>query len=168
MVDKTPDCARVRELLDYDKETGLLTWKKLRRGRFGNVGDEAGSVDKSGHIRVGIDGKVYSAARIIHLWVTGFIPRRMIYKDGDPQNLKWVNLADASEGYSMKKSARRAREHRSVREEAIRVIRENPDLLQSYYLSPEDSRSVMRFVCKNIRARRAANRSRADRDLPLH
>lgn len=147
---------RVRELFDYDRSTGLLAWLKSRRGRFGNVGDEAGSIDKTGHIRVGIDGKIYSAARVIHLWVTGVLPHRMLYKDGDPQNLKWVNLADASEGYSMKKSARTAREYRAVRDEAVEIIKSDPDLSRAYQRgSPEDARAIMRTVTKNVRLRRA-------------
>lgn len=146
--------ARVRELFDYDPETGLLTWRQLRRGRFGKPGDEAGSVDRSGHIRVGMDGKVYSAARLVYLHRTGILPTRIIYLDGNPQNLRWDNLADIADGYSLTKSARAARERRSVREEALKLIRSDAVLRRDYQLSPADSRSVMRTVCAHIRRKR--------------
>ncbi len=43
-----------RSRLNYDPETGRLTWKKLRNTR--RIGEEAKSLDVAGYVQVNISG----------------------------------------------------------------------------------------------------------------
>lgn len=67
------DCEYVRELFDYDADTGLLTWKVKKAYRI-NVGDIAGFLDANGYYTVKIDNSSYKVHRIVWLLVYGYNP----------------------------------------------------------------------------------------------
>lgn len=50
-------------LLEYDKDTGVITWKE-RRGRKIRAGSVAGHVNKKGYRCIGFMGSTYSAHRV--------------------------------------------------------------------------------------------------------
>lgn len=68
---------RVKELLDYDPETGLLTWKVNRRGSA-KAGDVIKTVNGAGYIQLSVDSKRYLAHRVIWLWNYGYFPENQI------------------------------------------------------------------------------------------
>lgn len=124
---------RARELLSYDAETGLLTWRVDRKGKFARRGNEAGSVNTEGHVLVGIDGQQYSAARLIHLMVKGAWPTgNMKFDDHDPQNLRWSNLVDPLDGRSMSAKARYYRNLRLLNKAVTDFIASSPELFNQY------------------------------------
>ena len=65
---------RLRELLEYNPETGVFTWKVDRGNQFTRPGMVAGSVFKEGYIRVFVDGKNHMAHRLAWLHVHGEWP----------------------------------------------------------------------------------------------
>ena len=66
--------ARLKELLDYNQDTGVFTWK-VNRGPMKD-GDIAGSVSKfTGYIKIMISGTNYFAHRMAILYVSGFWPK---------------------------------------------------------------------------------------------
>lgn len=100
----------VRQLLAYDPDTGVLTWR-VHRGRA-TAGSIAGSKDEKGYIRVDIDGVRYRAHRVIWLYMAGeWPPRGIDHRDTDPSNNKWDNLRLATKAQNaanyMRKSGSR-------------------------------------------------------------
>ena len=88
--------ARVRELFNYNSETGALTWA-FNVGPTARVGGIAGSLEKKGYRSIGVDGSYYKAHRLIWLHVTGQWPIGQIdHKDGDKDNNRWDNLRDVT------------------------------------------------------------------------
>jgi hypothetical protein len=69
------DCitaGRARELLSYNAETGVLTWKVSRGGV--RAGDPAGSPQSKGYEQVRIDGTLYYTHRVAWLIAHGRWP----------------------------------------------------------------------------------------------
>ena len=90
--------SRALELLEYDPQTGCLTWKVLRGGR--RPGDVAGTIGeaKPGYFvrQVRVDGVVYWSHRLIWFMVTGCWPDQIDHQDHDPLNNEWKNLRDVT------------------------------------------------------------------------
>lgn len=91
---------RARELLDYDPDTGVLTWRTDRRGGA-YAGDVAGSlkptVQGQRYLTVMIDGRRYLAHRIAWLIQTGSFPEHQIdHVNMDGTDNRWSNLRKAT------------------------------------------------------------------------
>lgn len=92
--------SRLRELLHYDPETGVFTW----RVRWGSAcpGDIAARIHipgdrKRGYGYIAVDGVRYSANRLAWLYMTGKWPSMMVdHADGDPGNDRFTNLREAT------------------------------------------------------------------------
>lgn len=91
--DLTP--ARLRELLHYDAETGVLIWR-VDRGQAGaKAGDRAGHVTSDGYLRVTLAGFRHLAHRLVWLYVYGVWPQhRVDHLNGNPQDNRIANLRD--------------------------------------------------------------------------
>lgn len=88
--------ARLKELFDYDPNTGSLVWKTARQGI--KVGEVAGSINKvSGYRAIMVDGRAHRAHRLVWLWHHGKFPDHEIdHVDRDKQNNRIENLRDVS------------------------------------------------------------------------
>lgn len=88
-----PSIDRVKEILDFDLESGDFRWKK-RVGRA-VVGELAGCVRKNGYRSLNIDGVRYLNHRLVWLMVHGVMPTYVIdHIDGDRLNNRPDNLRD--------------------------------------------------------------------------
>ena len=99
---------RLKELLVYDPETGVFTWRKDRadNARRGAI---AGSPKSDGYMRLCIDGRRYRAHRIAWLYVTGKWPTKEIdHINGDGLDNRWANLREATRSQNMCNTALRA------------------------------------------------------------
>lgn len=86
---------RIRELLIYDPDTGVFTWKKATSNRA-RVGGVAGNMSR-GYREISIDGKSYRAHRLIWLLVHGRWPKVCIdHVNGNPDDNRLANLREAS------------------------------------------------------------------------
>lgn len=82
----------IKEILDYNPETGTLTWR-VDRGKKFKAGTPAGYTTESGWLRLKIDGKNYVAKKLIWLYIHGVLPTTQIKsRDGDSLNLRLDNL----------------------------------------------------------------------------
>jgi hypothetical protein len=85
---------RVRELLDYDPSTGVLTWKVMGSGMKRR---EAGCKRKDGRVIVRVDRIAYLRSRLAYLWMTGEWPTDEIdHINGDAGDDRWTNLRPAT------------------------------------------------------------------------
>lgn len=92
---------RLKELLDYDPDTGLFRWK-LYRGRLAKRGDVAGGEGAKGYWRVWVDGKFYSAHRLAFLWMTGEWPEHEVdHINGVRADNRWANLRQSTRSENM-------------------------------------------------------------------
>jgi hypothetical protein len=98
---------RLRELLDYDPETGVFTW----RGRPGNgvrAGAVAGRVLSTGYRSIKVDRVEHFAHRLVFLYVTGAWPQQEVdHVDCVKDNNRWANLRDVDHSTN-KRNLRRA------------------------------------------------------------
>jgi hypothetical protein len=97
--------ARLRELLHYDRDTGVFTRRTDVLGGKGvgtvvaHAGEIAGTIDKqTGRVKISVDGCIYLAHRLAWLYVTGAWPINVIdHWDTNPSNNAWENLRDVTQ-----------------------------------------------------------------------
>jgi hypothetical protein len=66
---------RLKEILEYDRYTGIFIWINVPKQHKEKLGLEAGYLDKStGYIKIGISGKQYKAHRLAILYTYGNLP----------------------------------------------------------------------------------------------
>lgn len=92
---------RLRELLNYDPQTGIFTRRIDIRQRW-KAGSVAGNIAPSGYVRITIDGRSTQAHRLAWLWMTGAWPDADIdHINGDRADNRWANLRDVTRTVNM-------------------------------------------------------------------
>ena len=92
---------RLKELLCYDPETGIFTWKERvlsRKRKSEKSGQIAGNINKTtGYRRIGIDGESYIAPRLAFLYMKGYFPEHEVdHKNRIRLDDRWENLRHVS------------------------------------------------------------------------
>jgi hypothetical protein len=99
----------VRSVLDYNPETGVLTWKKCPR-QPQLIGKPAGYHRPNGKIIINIKFRYYLAHRLIWLIMTGEWPTTGIdHRDHDGSNNRWNNLRLATQSQNIANAVRSRR-----------------------------------------------------------
>ena len=89
---------RLREVLAYDPDTGVFTWK-ARTSPFSrvNVGDVAGNLRRDGYIEICVDGRKHQSHRLAWLYVYGEWPADQIdHINGIRTDNRIANLREAN------------------------------------------------------------------------
>jgi len=88
--------ARLREVLRYNKRTGVFTWR-ISVGSIMKGSIAGGTSRRTKKTRICIDGRIYIVARLAWLYVKGTWPVSQIdHKDRNPSNNKFENLREAT------------------------------------------------------------------------
>ncbi|GAB1578669.1 HNH endonuclease [Bordetella petrii] len=104
---------RLRELLAYDRETGIFT-NLICRGPNSPKGAVSGYRTDEGYWSIGIGGKYYKAHRLAWLYMTGEWPKGQIdHRDWNKSNNRWRNLREASHSGNMQNLSGPQRNNRS-------------------------------------------------------
>lgn len=88
-----PTQLRLRKLFDYNPETGQLRWKHSTSHRV-RIGATAGYANKTGHLTVRVDTKLYLVHRLVWIFSYGKIDRTKYidHIDHNPSNNALANL----------------------------------------------------------------------------
>jgi hypothetical protein len=88
--------SELKQLLDYDPNTGVFTWKVRKTNKI-QIGDKAGNLSCKGYIVIAINQKSYKAHRLAWLYIVGDWPTDMIdHVNGCKSDNSWENLRDVS------------------------------------------------------------------------
>jgi hypothetical protein len=113
---RLPTADEVRAVLDYDPDSGTLTWK-VRQGddratkawNAKHLNKQAGSLGKHGYVSIAIFGQPYRAHRLIWVIQTGAWPasdQHIDHIDGNPSNNVFSNLRLATVSLNMANAKR--------------------------------------------------------------
>ncbi len=87
---------RLKEVLNYDCETGIFIWL-LNHGKRA-YGRKAGTINTDGYHVIRVDGVQYMASNLAWLYMTGEWPTNQIdHSDLNGSNTKWNNLRLATQ-----------------------------------------------------------------------
>lgn len=97
--------SRLKALLEYNAETGVLLWKirplsdfedagQHKRWQKLHAGKEAGCISRTGYRVLRIDGQTRKAHRIIWMMEFGVLPDVIDHINGDPSDNRLSNLRE--------------------------------------------------------------------------
>lgn len=99
---------KLRELLSYDPDTGQFFWKVYRSANYGPR-SKAGSISKSGYVKIGISGRLYPAHRLAWFHFFGKWPDGVVdHINGQQGDNRISNLRDVTHAQNLE-NLKRAR-----------------------------------------------------------
>jgi hypothetical protein len=89
------DAKRLREVLDYDPQTGAFTWKQNVARNVKAAQSAGNDQGTGGYLRIRIDKRLYAAHRLAWLFMTGVWPTNQIdHINQNRRDNRFVNLRD--------------------------------------------------------------------------
>ena len=85
----------LKQMFNYDPETGIFTWKVSRGPK--KKGDIAGTLTKDGYIRITVNKRPYYAQQLACLYMTGEWPEHeMDHENRITYDNRWCNIRNAT------------------------------------------------------------------------
>lgn len=89
--------SKLKEILHYCPETGILTWININKYKPERNNCPAGTLNPSGYINIVIDGASYKSHRLAWLYMTGKMPKNQIdHINHNRSDNRWANLRQAT------------------------------------------------------------------------
>ena len=105
---------RLKELVQYNPDTGVFICTEFHRGPKRLIGKEAGNRHCGGYIEMRLDGTAYLAHRLAWLYITGEWPKEEIdHKNGDRADNRFNNLRAVTKSVNMQNRKRADRDNRT-------------------------------------------------------
>jgi hypothetical protein len=116
-------------VLSYDKDTGEFRWREDRTPAV-HAAMRAGHTNDNRYVRIPVNGRCHSAARVAWLYMTGSWPVRKVARvDGDRSNNRWDNLVQ----FSGPQRPRRKVSDKLTHEELKRILHYSPRTGRRYW-----------------------------------
>lgn len=168
----------LRQLLDYDPETGALTWRERSEGDFeasatrsaahicalwnvryagtAALNCVSGGGERGGYCEGNLGGQGAKAHRVIWKWMTGEDPEQIDHTNGVRQDNRWSNLRNVAWTENAKNHKRRSDNTTG----AVGIYWYPHERKQGKWLVKIGSKHVGYFACigQAIRARKQAER----------
>ena len=99
--------AELKEVLNYNEESGVFTWKKkISNYSRAVIGGITGCVDKQGYVVIRLAKKNYKAHRLAWLYTYGELPKKIdhinqIKSDNRIDNLRPISVSDNAKNASL-------------------------------------------------------------------
>lgn len=91
---------RLRELINYDPDTGIFTWRIGRPGA--SKGSVCGRISHLGYREICVDRKLYRACRLAVLYMTGRFPDGLVdHVNRQRSDDRWENLRPCTQRQNM-------------------------------------------------------------------
>jgi hypothetical protein len=106
---------RLKEVLDYDPETGFFTRRLKQTGV--KQGKITGSLLREGYVVTSVDCKIYKCHRLAWLYITGAWPTGQIdHINGNRSDNRFDNLRDVSKQQNIENQRKAQQSNKSTNE----------------------------------------------------
>lgn len=106
--------SELKELLDYNKDTGIFTWKKRTSNRI-KVGSIAGNLHNKGYIELKVNGIRFLCHRLAWFYEYDELPTLIDHINGDKADNRLTNLRKATQQSNAYNSKLRSNNKSGVR-----------------------------------------------------
>ena len=85
----------LKELIDYNSETGVFTWK-VSPARQVFSGDIAGTKRKDGYIQIKVKNELILSHRLVWIYMYGYLPKYIDHINGQRDDNRIINIREVS------------------------------------------------------------------------